>query len=443
MNEVLEILSHALEEGQSTKEITKFENLDSLYAFCVKNGYKGDKAKFEKEYAESVKFCAESLKISQISDADLDSVAGGINLNKSFKSGMAVLMTALSLSGSSSGIASAKIDDFQRNKIKNIAITAGTFGAPALGLGAIAGSLLTTIIFSGLQDDAHYVLLLPRTLKLVDCLARSENNQTPKFDSLQENKKIDLLQKAYDEIDIKLFDHKTHPLTSEEVRKDLLAKVKNKISSLEKLKDSQSIDKVKVLKIVVLALNSASTPAALAKNLTNGQLPLPSTTPGVPATSLTPPPPPPPPPATDLAHHVKTPKVLTEDERQQVDSWTKRANDLIKQAEDQLALARRYAEKFNNNKVHKDTADTLVAETQAKVNEVRRYAEIIIKSANSGNFDHANDAFSRAQESLKETKQKANAVHGADMVARNLANQNIAGAILAQRNKIISKNNNN
>ena len=74
MNELLKILFEVFQEENGNK----LKSLTDIYNLCVSKGYMGDMEKFKAEYTKLVEQCSNMLKTSEISDLDLESVAGGV-----------------------------------------------------------------------------------------------------------------------------------------------------------------------------------------------------------------------------------------------------------------------------------------------------------------------------------------------------------------------------
>lgn len=224
------------------------KNLKNLYNLCVSNGYVGDMAKFESEYTELVEQCSDVLKSTEVSDLELESVAGGVS--SGLKSSIAAVMGVLSLSGSASNmvgavnlkssIASARsrIDSWGNSKSnttkKQVLVTGlGAVAAGALGTLAVSVPIMAVMFkLNSSNSDLSDVARLVYSLNALD-------SESVSFKNLTDNERKKLVKSAYSKLGIKI--DKNTNISIESIRATLLAKFNEMINKIDKNSKSEKV----------------------------------------------------------------------------------------------------------------------------------------------------------------------------------------------------------
>ena len=249
MGNLLKILSNVLEEEKSKEEKDKFKNLTDLYNLCVSKGYIGDMEKFKAEYTKLVEQCSDMLKTSEISDLDLESVAGGVNINVSLKFSLAMIMSAVSLSGATSNIASAanaklksknssisnKVNAWEHSKSNLTKGQVLSTGLGAAAVGALGTALVAMPVITRMAEYAQESSQekLYNVFRLV-YLLNATDSESVSFKNLDDTERVKLIKAAYDEIGIKFNKKDIDSANAESIRAKLLSELNNKIDQLSK-----------------------------------------------------------------------------------------------------------------------------------------------------------------------------------------------------------------
>lgn len=245
MNELLKILSEIFKEENIKENKDKFKNLKELYHFCISKGYTKDISVFESDYKKLVE---EYSKTLELSDSDLESISGGVN--NTFKSSVAMLMTALSLSSNASNMVSAasnnyanqnsitqKTSDWIKSKYNTVSekttewlkarskneITAMKAIGGTLGLGLGLGLVSVPVIALASKNPNNY----KNVQTLVVLLKNSES-----YINTSNHKKLSLIKKAYSELGIQIDKQKEISTDIQTVQNNLALTIKTKIKSL-------------------------------------------------------------------------------------------------------------------------------------------------------------------------------------------------------------------